>query len=299
MTSGLLLRLKELKPYASPSERNIIQFIQADPKRVLSMSIRELAEQSFTSPSTVVRFCRKLGCGGYKSFQRELVYEFAAMRERADVALQEVDPHDDVGQIVDKVARGDMSSIEATSRLLDMATLSVCADLIGSCRVVDVFGIGASLLVAHDLGMKLSRVDKECHVYDDWHNQWLCARNMHADDLAIVISYSGYTDEMIECARCAHRRGAQVIAITRMGNDAGLSRHADYVLGIAASEPLVRSGAMGSRMSQLFVVDTLYAVFVARNYERCADIITRNYTVKEDPEKRRAAAWMERKSEDA
>ena len=79
MTSGLLLRLKEQKPYASPSERNIIQFVQADPQRVLSMSIRELAEQTYTSPSTVVRFCRKLGCDGYKGFQRELVYEFAAM----------------------------------------------------------------------------------------------------------------------------------------------------------------------------------------------------------------------------
>lgn len=299
MTSGLLLRLKEQKPYASPSERNIIQFVQADPQRVLSMSIRELAEQTYTSPSTVVRFCRKLGCDGYKGFQRELVYEFAAMQERSDIALREIDPADSVGEIVDKVAQGDVLSIEATSRLLDMVTLSTCADLIGSCRVADVFGIGASLLVAHDLEMKLTRVDKECHVYDDWHNQWLCARNMHADDLAIVVSYSGFTDEMIECARCAHRRGAPVIAITRMGNDAGLARHVDYVLGIAASEPLVRSGAMGSRMSQLFVVDALYAVYVARNYEQCADIITRNYTVKEDPEKRRGAAWLERKSEDA
>lgn len=159
-----------------------------------------------------------------------------------------------------------------------------------SSRMVGIFGIGASLLVAHDLELKLTRIDKMCSVNDDWHNQRLMAKNMHPDDVAVVISYSGFTEEMIECARCARDRGARVIAITRIGNDAGLSRYADYVLGIASNEPLIRSGAMGSRMSQLIVVDALFAACVARDYERCSALIRRNYTVKEDTEGRRRTA---------
>lgn len=290
MPHGLLIRLKEQKPFASPAERNIIDYIQGDPRSVMSLSSRDLAEATFTSPSTIVRFCRKLGCSGYKEFQRELVFEFAASQERMDIALDDVDQDDDASAIIEKVTRSDMLSIEATSRLLDAATIDRCADLITSCRVVDLFGIGASLLVAHDFEQKLTRVDRECHVYDDWHSQWLCARNMHPDDLAIVISYSGITSEMVECARCARERGAQVIAITRLGNGNGVARYADYVLGIATSEPLVRSGAMGSRLSQLLVVDVLFSAFVAKNYERCAELICRNYTVKEGEGASRFAA---------
>ena len=119
MSHGLLVRLKEQKPFASPAERNIIDYIQGDPRAVMSLSIRGLAEATFTSPSTIVRFCRKLGCSGYKEFQRELVFEFAASQERMDIALDDVDQDDDAAAIIEKVTRSDMLSIEATSRLLD------------------------------------------------------------------------------------------------------------------------------------------------------------------------------------
>lgn len=283
---GLLVRVKERSLYASAAERNIIERIQRDPQTVVAKSIRELADETYTSPSTVVRLCRKLGCEGYKAFQRELVFELALAGKRNDVALDEVSPGDVAEQVIEKVLRSTMRSIDATRQLLDPQTLDRCAGLIVNARVIDLFGIGASLLVAHDLEMKLTRVDRECHAYDDWHNQLLCARNMHPDDLAIVISYSGMTGEMIECARCARERGAIVIAITRAEGETALARHADYVLGVASSEPLVRSGAMASRMSQLAVVDALYAVYVARDYERCTSNILRNYIEKEESARR-------------
>lgn len=238
-----------------------------------------------------MRLCRKLGCGGYKEFQRSLVFELTALTEHQDATLDDITNADSTTQVIEKIFRGDALSLEATRRLIDAKTLEKCAELIDTCRIVNIFGIGASLLAALDFEMKLSRVDKECRVHQDSHNQLLCARNLDPNDLAVVISYSGFTEEMIACARYAQARGATVIAITRVGNDAGLARHADYVLGIAASEPLVRSGAMGSRMSQLFIVDALYAVYVTRDYERCSSIILRNYTVKEDPMGRKQAVW--------
>lgn len=283
---GLLLRLKERRRYASPAERNIIDFIQRDPQAVIAKSIRALADETFTSPSTVVRFARKLGCAGYKEFQRELVYELASAREGSDIALEDIRQGDSADAIVGKVLQSDVRSLQATERLLDRAVLDRCAELVKACRVVDLFGIGASLLVARDFEMKLARVDKECHLDDDWHNQLLRARNMHADDLAVVISYSGLTEEMVECARAARERHATVIAITRVGNETGLSAQADYVLGIASSEPLIRSGAMGSRMSQLLVIDALYAVYVTKDYERCSQIIRHNYIRKLSADKR-------------
>lgn len=299
MTHGLILRLNEQRPYASPAERNIIAYVQANPQAVLSLSIRELASATYTSPSTITRFCKKLGCSGFKEFQRELVFEFASSQERGDMALEVIDANDSADEIVAKVVKSDLRSIEATGRLIDAATLERCAQLILQSRVVGIFGIGASLLVAHDLEMKLTRIDKMCVVNDDWHNQRLFAKNMHPNDLAIVISYSGFTEEMIECARYARQQGARVIAITRIGNDAGLARQADYVLGIAADEPLIRSGAMGSRMSQMVMIDALYAVCVAKDFERCSALIRRNYTVKEDPEGRRKASKERKGGSDA
>ncbi|MEO2555422.1 MurR/RpiR family transcriptional regulator, partial [Collinsella aerofaciens] len=61
-----------------------------------------------------------------------------------------------------------------------------------------------------------------------------------------------------------------------------LATMADAVLGVAASEPLVRSGAMASRMAQLMVVDALYAAYVASDYERATHVIKQNYIEKQE-----------------
>lgn len=280
VTKGLLLRIRACKADASSVERSIINYIEQDPQVVVAQSIRNLAENTNTSVSSVVRFCKKLGCAGYKEFQRELVIEVASQEEAPETALEDIQSGDSTREVVRKVMSSNVRAIEVTSRLIDLDTLEHCAQEIIDCRAVDLFGVGASLLVANDLQLKLARADKPCNLFDDWHNQLLCAKNMHADDLAIVFSYSGMTGEMIEAARHAHANGAKVIAVTRAVGAGRLADEADYVLGVAASEPLVRSGAMGSRMSQLMVVDALWALYVTKDYDRTTSIMLKNYDVK-------------------
>lgn len=277
---GLLLRLRERETGGSPAERNISRFVQHDPQRVVSMSARELAVATFSSPSTVVRLCKKLGFVGYKEFQRELLLELALLGDESDIALEDIRQEDDIACIVRKVVKSDMQSIEATSKIVEIDAVERCVALVRGARVVDIFGIGASRLVAHDFAQKLTRIDKECHSFDDSHDQILCAKNMHGDDVAVVFSYSGRTAEMLECARLAHVAGASVVAVTRMGEKSELAMLADCVLGIAASEPIMRSGAMASRMAQLAVVDIIYAAYVAGDYEHATNLIRRNYIEK-------------------
>ncbi len=283
---GLIYLLKEHKQFASPAERNVIDYVQSSPREASMQSIQSLAEATYTSPSTVVRLCRKLGCDGYKEFRRELIYELALAPEGQDISLEGIVEGDGPEQIVRKVAGSCKKSIELTERLVSNETLVTCAEAILSARVVNFFGIGSSLLVAHDFEMKLMRINKECHVYDDWHNQLLCAKNMGEDALGIAISYSGLTSETIECARVAHDRGAKVIAITRFCADSPLVKYADAVVYTAANEPLVRSGAMASRMSQLMVVDMLYAMCVMRNREHNVSLLRQNYMEKRPPKGR-------------
>lgn len=276
---GLLLGIRELRHSTSPAIRDVAETIERDPRKTVNLSVRELAAASRTSASSVIRLCRKLGCEGYREFQRELMYELASMDGINDVALEDIVPEDDVDSVLEKVLRSDVRSMEATARLVDPGVLAECARAIANCRTVNLYGVGASLLAARDMQTKLERVDKVCRIQDDWHGQLLSARNLHADDVAVVFSYSGLTEEMLTVARYARDHGATVIAITRaIGSE--LADEADLVLGVASSEPLIRSGAMGSRMSQLLIVDALYATYVIQDYERCSRIMLRNFSEK-------------------
>lgn len=274
MANGLLLRLRERELSASPAERNVIAYVSAHPHEVVGLSVRGLADATFSSPSSILRFCKRLGFAGYKEFQRELIAELALLGDKKDVALEDISMDDSVERIVGKVMKSNVRTIEATARTLDYTVLERCA--------VNLFGIGASRLVAHDLAQKLMRVDKECHLYDDWHDQLLCAKNMHEGDIAIAFSYSGLTQEVLDCTAEAQRHNCPVVAVTKVDGSSKLATMADAVLGVAASEPLVRSGAMASRMAQLMVVDALYAAYVASDYERATHVIKQNYIVKQE-----------------
>ena len=75
MANGLLLRLRERELSASPAERNVIAYVSAHPHEVVGLSVRGLADVTFSSPSSILRFCKRLGFAGYKEFQRELIAE--------------------------------------------------------------------------------------------------------------------------------------------------------------------------------------------------------------------------------
>ena len=87
MANGLLLRLRERELSASPAERNVIAYVSAHPHEVVGLSVRGLADATFSSPSSILRFCKRLGFAGYKEFQRELIAELAPHVARYYAAL--------------------------------------------------------------------------------------------------------------------------------------------------------------------------------------------------------------------
>ncbi|MDF2889165.1 MAG: transcriptional regulator, RpiR family [Lacrimispora sp.] len=277
---GLLVRIDDYVQNAGEAEKQLISRLQRNPESVLRKTIKEIAKETYTSPATIVRLCKKLGCKGYKDFQSTLAYEVALFRESRDIAFQKITQKDTVEDIIYKVTKKNIESLETTRKLLEPKTITACVKLLETSRTVSLFGLGTSLLVARDLYLKLLRADVICNLCDDWHAQFLTARNLHTGDLAIVMSYSGLTEEMLQCAKEAKANGAKVIAITR-AVESKLAAEADYVLPVAATELIHRSGAMSSRISQLNVVDVLFTAYVNRNYEFCMNQFGRTHIQKD------------------
>ncbi len=97
---------------------------------------------------------------------------------------------------------------------MDLDILNQCVELLDRARPC-ICSNWFFLLVARDMYLKLLRVNKACVICDDWHAQLLQARNIRSCDLALIVSYSGLTEEMITCAREARLREAPVITISR------------------------------------------------------------------------------------
>lgn len=275
------MKLREYLTHASNTEREIIQFILKSPEDVSVMSVRELARVTFTSPSTVTRFCKKTGFNDYKDFQRSLMYENAMRKEAITDKNSEIKKDDSIEQLVNKIIYKSIVSLEETKSLIDLEILDGSVSVIQKAKRVAFFGMGASLLVAKDACLKFMRVNKVCIVNEDFHAQLVQAKNMTNEDAAIIISYSGMTREMVECAEILKDVGVPIIAITCY-HESPLSKISDYNLYVTATEFEFRTGKLGSRLSQLAVIDMLYVTYVQENYETCMDSLRRTYISKEE-----------------
>ncbi len=273
---GVLARLNEYKRSASPTEISIINYVLENHEFIINHNIHKLSDITFSSPASVIRLCKKLGFEGYKDFRKAMIYEFALLKQKKSIEKKELARHDSLEDIIEKITYKNIVCLENTKNLIDMKVLQSCIEHIINCRNLCLFGIGSSLLVAKDAHLKFLRLNKPCLVYDDWHVQLLHARHMSKEDLAIIITYSGQTVEMIECAKAIKEKGATIITITKYGNTA-ISEYSDLPLYVAASESTFRSGAMESRISQLNIIDIIYTAFANNRYEYALEQISKTH----------------------
>jgi len=274
--SNALLSLRERSRSFSNTEKEVAESILANPYLVVDMSVHELAKHTFSSASTIVRLCNHTGYSGYKEFRKAVTYELAQREQSKKTEQKEIERSDSLEEIVDKITYLNILSLEETKELLEPEVLRSCMELVKKARIIYLFGIGASLCAAKDAYLKFLRLNKLCIINEDWHSQLLQARNAREEDLAIVISYSGATVEIIECMKALKENGTPIIAITRCVQSP-VSELADHILYTAANESIFRSGAMSSRMSQLNIIDILYTALANDQYEQTLEQLSRTH----------------------
>lgn len=271
---SVLIRAKQYQSTASGAEQGALSYILEHPDEIPYLSVKLLSERTFSSPATIVRLCRKLGFEGYRDLQKQLLYELAVRDREQDKGKSRV-TEGSLSDITEKITYRNIASLEDSMKLVDLAVLEQAIDLICRAETVLLFGLGASLLVAQDAYLKFIRIDKRCSCCDDIHSQYVIAQNAKPSDVAIIISYSGRTEEIVRCAEYLKVQGTPQIAITRF-EPSPISRLATCCLNVAASEEIFRSGAISSRISQLNMIDILYTGCVNRNLSQNVRLFAHN-----------------------
>ncbi|GAA4557636.1 MurR/RpiR family transcriptional regulator [Planotetraspora kaengkrachanensis] len=269
-SSGILVRLRGTIPSLRPAEQRVAQAVLADPQGVADRPIGVLARECGTSETTVLRFCRAIGLRGYPELRlalaREATREASREASRAGVARPldgDISADDPLEEIVAKIGYSDSRAVAETAEHLDVAALERAVGAIVEARRVDLYGAGASGFVAADLHQKLHRIGLMAFAWQDFHSALTSAALLRKGDVAIGISHTGTTVDVLEALRLAADHGATTIAITNF-HPSPITELADIVLKTAARETPFRSGAMGSRIAQLTVIDCLFVGVAAR-----------------------------------
>ena len=244
------------------SEKKVAKCVLTDPSAVITSSITELAERAGTSEPTVIRFCRKLGLGGYMELRLNLARDLPS----AQYIFENISEEDSLAGIAGKVLNAHREAIANALSRLNLDDLDLAVRALQAARRIEFYGFGGSAVVARDAYHKFFRLGIPCAAHDDSHMQVMSAALLGPDDVVLVFSHTGSTKDIIDSARIARKAGAKVIGIIGSEN-APLLKECDISLSVYSQEAALRLAPMTSRMVQLAIVDVLFVAVAMKNFE--------------------------------
>ncbi|CAM3079573.1 MurR/RpiR family transcriptional regulator [Streptobacillus ratti] len=263
---SILVKLRENNDFTS-SEKDIAKYLMNNYKSIRNTDARRIAKETFTSVSAVTRTCKKLGLRGFQEFKLAMIEELANLEQsRLVFENADIERNNDTRMIIEKLSKLSINSLQETKLLQDPSIIDKVVDLIRKKRVIDFYGIGASHIVCLDAQYKFMRIGKVCNAFGPFDLQYIQAVNSTEDNLAIVISYSGMTEDIIKISEVLRNRGIETISITMYGSNEVASR-ANHNLYVTSRESLKRSAAIYSRISMLNLIDVIYLKYSNMNFD--------------------------------
>ena len=251
-----MMRQKIQNIYAAlrPSERKVADYILSYQGKAGELLIEELAREAKVSQPTVVRFAKAVGYKSFREFKYAMMQE--EMRERTEGREEEL------GLYGFRLSSKDR--LEETLKSIRKKEFERAVDAILAADNIVIYGVENSLCTVNDLLTKLTYLGLNCRTYTDYYLQNVSAGNLTKKDLAIGVSYSGYSRNTVEVMRAAKKAGARTLVLTNFEN-ALIAKYADILL-CASHRQFFYGDTIFSRISQLALVDMLYAGALNRNY---------------------------------
>ena len=246
-------------PELRKSDTKVATLVLAEPQRLLDATVAEVAELAGVSEPTVIRFCVAIGFSGFQEFKIRLAQGLALGTSATHSVISE---SDDLNAVATKIFEYTLTSLDEARRHLDLRALSRAVDALAEARSIEFFGFGASGLVANDGQQKFPLFGVPCRAQTDSHQQIMAASMMTPGDVAIVVSNTGKTLQLVEAARIARENGATVIGL--VGNEGPISALCDIVLLVCTYDNTNVYTPTTSRIAALVMIDILSTTVALR-----------------------------------
>lgn len=269
----LLKTLSEREKF-SAVEQNIIKYILDNPKEIVNMSIRELANKTFTSSAAIFRLCQKCGLKGYTEFKIKFISEMNRTSDFENDELEKpirdlhrpINGKDDVKSVVRKMAFLQIEAIEETKNEINYKQLERVADMMNAAGQIVFFGFDLNYYISQSTVYHLVRTGKPAVVYETVNNQVAKAVMFKKEDVAILISRTGENKNLIRISQVLKRKGAKIILLSA-SRDTSLDKLCDEFIYIANVIDYLSMGGVIFSVGCRYILDVLFGILFSKNYK--------------------------------
>jgi RpiR family carbohydrate utilization transcriptional regulator len=239
------------------AEQRVAKLVLKDPRRFASLPVGDLAQLSHVSKPTVLRFCRSMGYDGLTDFKLKLA---GTISEGVPYIHRSVDAADKVPDVAVKVIDNAVAAFLKYRNELSSVSIGKAVEALQ--HAYEIYGVGNSGVVAMDAQHKFFRLGVTTLAYSDGHMQVMSAALLKPGDVALIISNSGRTRDLIDATDIARKHGATTIAITATRSPLALT--SDIHLAADHTERYDQDIPMTSRLVHLLMIDILATCLALR-----------------------------------
>lgn len=261
MSKDILVRDRIFSIYDSlyDAEKKAADYLIAHQEDVINMSVSELAQNCDTSQATIIRFCKKIGCGGFHQLKLKLAGEQSRQEEPA--ASNEINI-DNMEQSLHNIMTSKVEEIKATFHNFDKKDLREVVDVVLKADLIEFAAMGNTIPIAMDGTYKFNQLGLHAVTSPIWETQEAFARTMKEGDVFFAISASGASKRLIRMAEIVKKRGGVTVVITNQSR-APLTEICDHVIITATREHVFYDQVSFTRMAAMAVIDTLFMLLLS------------------------------------
>ena len=261
---SLVDRLKVGRDFTE-ADRVIANYILHHPDDIAHLTIGELASETHTSKSAVVRLCRKIGIAGYRDLRVELATELEKRRS----LLLGIDANQPFGErescatMMRAVAQLEHEALEECYQAISPQEVDALAHVVAEAPHVLIYAMGETCLATEQFASMLTKLGVHC-VVAGLRGDYASATNLAvAGDLGLFVSYSGKLMERPFCRRARlilEERGCFTAAVTAADPGSEYLEGFDHLISFPLREGT--KGAVGPFYSSeciRYVLNCVYA----------------------------------------
>lgn len=252
------------------TEKKIGDYIVRNPKKVVDMTVGELAKECCVSEASVSRFCKRIELKGFHHLKISLARELVDAQDDGDIS-----GHisvDDMEGSLRGILSNKMEELRQTVAMIDREELKKILDVINNADTVLMAAVGNTIPVAMDGAYKFNQIGIRAMSTPIWETELGYSYNLTDKDVVVAISNSGESTGVIQILEAAKSRGAVAISITN--NDrSSVAELSTYHITTATREKLFLDGYCFSRVSATMVIEIIYLLLASMRKESYESIV--------------------------
>lgn len=261
----LLKKLLE-KQGMTEREKVIADYIVHHCEKVTHMTTRELAKNTYTSATVIVRFVKKLGYQGFQDFKLNLLMDLKASHYQ-DIELKK---EDSLVSIINKVSSLHEKALLETKNQLSLEKLEKVRKAFQQVNQIDIFALDANASIGEYMSHNMMQVGKLSHVYQSI-DKILLYSSLVQKSVVIVITRMGMDKHLLKAVRSL--RMSQHFVIVMCANEKSLlKRNSDVFLLCAYKENIAQLGDPLFHSSISYLFDVFISIIVNDNYDQAMNL---------------------------